>query len=84
MAVYAASLREFSETSMPSWNPPMLGFDAASIARIEWRDGSVVCGGGILGRAFDPEALAREAADRAHEDFLRAQPNVVILKDYAQ
>jgi hypothetical protein len=60
----------------------MLGFDyVASLTRVEWKDGSTVCGG-ILGHAFDPEALAREAADRAHKDYLRAQANVILLEDY--
>jgi hypothetical protein len=60
----------------------MLGFDAAAnLVRVEWKDGTTVCGG-ILGGAFDPEALAREAADRAHKDYLRAQPNVVLIEDW--
>jgi hypothetical protein len=60
----------------------MLGFDAAAdLVRVEWKDGTTVCGG-ILGHAFDPEALAREAADRAHKEFMRQQPNVILLEDY--
>jgi hypothetical protein len=67
---------------MPNWSLPTLGFDClANLARVERRDGTAVCGG-ILGSAFDPAALAREAAERAREEELRAQPNVVLLSDF--
>ena len=60
----------------------MLGFDClANITRVEWADGTTACGG-ILGNAFDPEALAREAADRAHKEYMRQQPNVILLEDF--
>jgi hypothetical protein len=65
-------------------SPPMLGFDAvADLVRVEWKDGTTVCGG-ILGRAFDPAALAREAAKRARKEELRQQTNVVLLEDWRQ
>ena len=64
-------------------SPPMLGFDAANLARIQWRDGTTVCGG-ILGHAFDPAALAREATERARKEELRQQTNVVLLEDWRQ
>jgi hypothetical protein len=44
-------------------------------------DGTTVCGG-ILGRAFDPAALAREAAEQARKDELRQHDNVVLLEDW--
>jgi hypothetical protein len=62
----------------------MLGFDAvANLVRVEWKDGTTVCGG-ILGSAFDPAALAREAAEQARKYELRQQPNVVLLEDWRQ
>jgi hypothetical protein len=60
----------------------MLGFDAAAdLVRVEWKGGTTVCGG-ILGKAFDPEALAREAAEQARKDELRSHENVVLLEDF--
>jgi hypothetical protein len=65
-------------------SPPMLGFDAvANLVRVEWKDGTTVCGG-ILGHAFDPAALARQAAEQARKEELRQQPNVVLLEDYLE
>lgn len=63
---------------MREWTPPILGFTDTQVV---WRDGTVVCGGGILGR-LDPAVLAQERAELARKEELRAQPNVVLLEDF--